>query len=128
MYYYDEAGTDVSKYVRDQPYYSVAEVLQCVEELLGDSQPAKVLFEALVFYRDEVPRSNKISLFNLIEVVFAMSKGWGVQLRIYMFVILANHLYALVSAIFLFADLALTAICCIDAKRAASPRPAQWER
>lgn len=93
MYFYDEVGTDISKYVREQPYYLVDEILLWVAGLFGESDSAKMLQEALLFYRDEVPKSPRIALFNLIGIIFAMSKPWGVQLRIYMFVTAAHMLY-----------------------------------
>lgn len=95
MYYYDEVGTDISKYVRDQPYYLVDEVLYFIDLLFGQSEHVVVLKESLAFFRDEVPKSQRISLYQLIGVIFVMSKAWGVQLRIYMFVTAAHMIYRL---------------------------------
>jgi hypothetical protein len=94
-YFYDETGTDISKYLRDQPYYHVEDIMQIIDTLLGASEHVNILKTALIFYRDEVPRSSRIPLYNLIGVVFAMSKAWGVQLRIFMFVTAANMIYRL---------------------------------
>eukprot|EP01039_Chlorochromonas_danica_P003277 gene3277-3594_t len=95
MYFYDETGNDVSKFVREQPYYIVDEVIHYVQSLFGSSAAVDVLLEGLITYRDEVPRSSRIALYNLIGIIFAMSKGWGIQLRIYMFVTCTHMIYGL---------------------------------
>lgn len=92
LFYYDDQGNDYSKFVKEQAFYEINEVLAYVTEFLDADH---LLRHALIFFRDESPALPYIPLFHLIGFVFSLSKSKPLQLRIFMFVISAHKIYDL---------------------------------
>ena len=91
--YFDDTGIiDLTKFMRDQHYYMVNDIIDIVTRLMGTKHP---LLEQLIFFRDESPGLERITVYQLIGLVFRLSKSLGIQLRIFLFVTAAHLIYDL---------------------------------
>lgn len=91
--YFDETGiVDLTKFMKDQHYYMVSDIIEVVFKLMGNNHP---LLEQLTFYRDHAPGQERIPVYQLIGLVFRLSKSLGIQFRIFLFVTAAHLIYDL---------------------------------